>query len=90
MRKNRVNILLEGYDIDSDWLYDDLKRYIKPDYNVAVIAFSFRDSRVKSLDDWNKLYSCQEGCYYGGIVNSFKKYGVSEEQITFVNYFADY
>lgn len=85
----KVNILLEGYDIDAKWLYRDLKDYIKPENTVAIIAFSFRDDLVKSLDDWNKLFSCDQGRYYGGIVNSLKAYGISEEHITFINYFDD-
>ena len=52
-----INILLEGFDIDAPWLYDELKNYIQPNHSVAVVAFSFRDNRVKSLSDWNALYS---------------------------------
>ena len=84
-----VNILLEGYDIDAPWLYDELKNYIQPTHRVAVIAFSFRDSRVKSLDDWNNLYSKDNGIFYDGIVGSFDAYGISEYNISFVNYFTD-
>ena len=84
-----VNILLEGYDIDAPWLYDELKNYIQPTHRVAIIAFSFRDSRVKSLDDWNNLYSKDNGIFYDGIVGSFDAYGISEYNISFVNYFTD-
>lgn len=84
-----VNILLEGYDIDADWLYNELKNYIKPTYSVAVVAFSFRDSCVKSLADWNLLYNRENGQYYKGITGGFAAYGISEENITFVNYFSD-
>lgn len=31
-----VNILLEGYEINSDYLYDDLKKYILTDYSIAA------------------------------------------------------
>lgn len=84
-----VNILLEGYDLDAAWLYDDLKAYIKPDYKVAVVAFSFRDNRVKNNSDWELLYSKERGKYYSGIVNSFGSYGILEQNICFVNYFED-
>ena len=84
-----VNILLEGYDIDAPWLYDELKNYIQPTHRVAIIAFSFRDSRVKSLEDWNNLYSKDNGIFYDGIVGSFAAYGISEYNISFVNYFTD-
>ena len=84
-----INILLEGYDIDAPWLYRELKNYIKPEFSVAVLAFSFRDSRVRSLDDWNALYGKESGKYYGGIVGGFTAYGIPEEKICFVNYFKD-
>lgn len=66
-----------------------MKNYIKPDHSVSVIAFSFRDSRVKSLADWNLLYSKENSMYYGGIVGGFTSYGISENNIEFINYFTD-
>ena len=84
-----INILLEGYDINADWLYNDLKKYILPNHSVAIVAFSFRDNRVKSLDDWNALYSKENGIYYSGIVGGFKAYGISQDNISFLNYFED-
>lgn len=84
-----TNILLEGFDINAPWLYDELKNYIKPDYTVAVIAFSFRDNRIKCLSDWNELYSKKSGKYYNGIVSGLTAYGISENNITFVHYISD-
>lgn len=84
-----INILLEGYDINAPWLYDELKKYIMPNHSVAVVAFSFRDSRVKSLSDWNSLYSKENGKLYNGIVGGLTAFGILEENITFVNYFSD-
>lgn len=84
-----TNILLEGYDIDAPWLFKDLQKYIYPDNKVVVIAFSFRDNRVKNLDDWNLLYSKVSGKLYHGIVGSFQRYGIYEENISILNYFTD-
>ncbi len=84
-----INILLEGYDINASYLYKYLKNYIMPDYSVAVVAFSFRDSEVKSLSDWNDLYSKKNSMYYNGIVSGFTAYGISENKINFINYFND-
>lgn len=84
-----VNILLEGYDIAAPYLKGELSRHIKPENTVAVMALSFRDNRVKSLEDWNHLYSKENGIYYGGIVGGFTAYGVAEENITFINFFTD-
>lgn len=84
-----INILLEDYDIGSPYLYDKLKNYIKPNYSVAVVAFSFRDNRVKSMSDWDALYGKENGKYHDGIVGGFTAYGIPEDRITFINYFAD-
>ena len=84
-----VNILLEGFEIDAPWLYGELKNYIKPNQSVAVIAFSFRENRVRSLSDWEALYGKESGMYYSGIVGGFAAYGIPAEKITFINYFAD-
>lgn len=84
-----TNILLEGYDIDAPWLYETLKSYLKPCCRVAVIAFSFRDSRVKSSEDWDLLYGKDHGKYYNGIVGGFASYGIPADQIAWVNYFTD-
>ena len=84
-----VNILLESYNLDADWLYDELKEYLKPEYKVAIVAFSFRDNRVKNNLDWQLLYGKEQGKFYGGIVGSLCSYGIKEGNITFLNYFED-
>lgn len=84
-----VNVLLEGYDIGASWLREKLKQYIKPEHRVAVVAFSFRDSRVRSLEDWNALYGRDSGKFYGGIVGGFAPYGIPGHNVTFLNYFTD-
>ena len=68
-----INILLEGYEINAPWLYDELKNYIKPHCSVAIVAFSFRDSRVKTLSDWEKLYKERYGHKYVEEVGDIRK-----------------
>ena len=84
-----INIMLEGYDMGLDWLRGELSRYVKSGDKVVVIAFSFRDSRVRDAQDWDRLYSRENGMYYGGIAGGFMDYGVWEEDIRFINYFTD-
>lgn len=84
-----INILLEGYNITEPYLYDELKQIIKSEHRVAVIALSFRDTRVRSLSDWNLLYCKDSGRFYGGIVGGLAEYGISEDNISFINYFTD-
>ena len=66
-----------------------MKKYLTPGLKVAVIALSFRDSRVKSSLDWNALYGRGKGYIYKGIVVGLSKYGISEDNISFINYFED-
>ena len=84
-----INILLEGYDINAAWLFDDLKKYIKPNHTVAIVAFSFRDSRVKTIADWDLLYGRETGKLYAGLIGGFASYGIPESSISFLNYFTD-
>lgn len=84
-----INVLLESFDIDAPYLYDELKKYIQPNYSVAVVAFSFRNNQVKCQSDWDALYGKDNGKYYGGIVSGLTAYGISKDKINFINYFSD-
>lgn len=84
-----INILLEGYDIDAPWLFEELKNYIKPNHKVAIVAFSFRDSQIENLEDWERCYNRDYGQFYKGIVGGLLAYGIDENNISFLNYFTD-
>lgn len=84
-----VNILLEGYDIAQPWLRGELGRHLRAGMKAAVVAFSFNDRKVRDGADWERLYGRGNGKYYRGIVDGFTAYGLREEDVVFVNYFAD-
>ena len=84
-----INVLLESYDLTASFLVDKLRLYIKPGSRVAIVAFSFLPSQASSLEEWLKLYGREEGMFYNWLVEPFAAFGVPEENITFVNYFAD-
>ena len=83
-----VNILLEGNRIGDKWLYDELKNYIKPHHKVAVVALSFRSYEASNAKEWQDLYG-KNGKYYHGITSGLMSYGISEDNISFLNYFQD-
>ena len=60
------NLLLEGYDLQADYLQQALRPLLNPNHRVAVIPFSFRDDRIRSAEDWNQLYgkAGQHYCYH--------------------------
>ena len=84
-----VNVLLESYDLTAPFLLEKLRPYIKPNSHVAIVAFSFLPSQASCLEEWLKLYGREEGMFYSWLVDPFAEFGVPEENITFVNYFAD-
>ena len=84
-----VNVLLESYDLTAPFLVGELRNYIKPSDSVAIVAFSFLPSQAANLEQWLGLYGREEGMFYSWLVEPFAAFGVPEENITFVNYFAD-
>ena len=84
-----VNILLESFDIDAEYLRPELEKYIKRGNKVVIIAFSFRDREVLNADDWDALYSRERGKYYWGMIRPFEAFGISEDDIDFINYCTD-
>lgn len=84
-----VHILLEGFDCAEPWLHAQLQPYFYPGQKVAIVAFSFRDSRVKCAQDWDALYHPRHGQYYAGMTRPLLAYGLREEDIRWINYFTD-
>jgi len=84
-----INILLEGFDIDAEWLMPELGRYLLPGMKAAIVALSFRYSQAHDAESWNALYSRDGGRYYAGMVNALCAYGIREDDISFVNCFAE-
>lgn len=84
-----VNVLLESYNLTEPFLYDALKPYIKPHHRVAIVAFSFLPSQATTLEQWLTMYGREEGIFYHWLVDPLMEFGIPEENITVVNYFAD-
>ena len=84
-----INILLEDYEIDTPWVWNELKRYLLPGRRVAVVAFAFRDEQASNAQEWEALYGQTSGQYHSIIANSFASYGIKQEDIVFLNYFTD-
>ena len=80
-----VHVLLNTSMIDEKWIYMNLKSYITKYERVCVLAFSFFDDTKNG----NKQYAPGQGIWYRSNQDVFYKYGISEEQITWVNYFTD-
>lgn len=82
-----INILFDCPNIDD--FYDDLKDYFDEKTQVCVIAFSYYDDYVYDAESWEKVFGKGIGGVYFETVDSFKPFGVKEDNIVFVNYFTD-
>lgn len=82
-----INILFDCPNIDD--FYDDLKQYFSEKTKVCVIAFSYYDDYVFDADSWDMVFGKDKGGMYFETVDSFRPFGVSAENITFINYFKD-
>ena len=82
-----VNILMSRYYILA--IYKDvLRTYLKSEYKVTVIPFSFRPEVVYDLDSWNQKYGKESICYKE-LISAFASLGIPEKQIDFINYYTD-
>lgn len=84
-----VHILLDILDFSADFLSAELRRFIRPEHKVAILAFSYRDSAVHCLKEWNALYEKEGGLYYDAMVTPFLHYGIPESHIRIINYYSD-
>ncbi|MCK8059596.1 MULTISPECIES: Type 1 glutamine amidotransferase-like domain-containing protein [unclassified Fusibacter] len=84
-----INILHNTFNIDEDWCFKAYRNYIKAGDKVVIVAFSFREERVRNQEDWLSCYGRANGKYYSGMVDAFKRYSIAESDITWVNYFED-
>ena len=84
-----VNVLLESYNLTEPFLYDALKPHIKPHHRDAIVAFSFLPSQATTLEQWLELYGREAGMFYHWLIDPLMEFGIPEEQIAVVNYFAD-
>ena len=82
-----INILFDCPNIDD--FYEDLKQYFNEESRVCVIAFSYYDDWVYDAESWERVYGRGVGNCYFETIDSFKPFGVREENVTFINYFTD-
>ncbi|PKK96854.1 MAG: peptidase S51 [Tenericutes bacterium HGW-Tenericutes-3] len=83
-----VNILLSRGIIGHDSMIEHFKPYIKESDQVVIVALSHFPSYTPDEKAYNDYYE-KGGEYYQKMVDSFKPYGVSENQIKWVHYFKD-
>lgn len=84
-----VNVLLSQYNFNEAWAKDTIKKYVDSSDKVTVIPFAFREEWIGNSTEWQNAYGRCSGKYYKEIVEPFIKFGVSEDNIKWLNYFND-
>jgi peptidase E len=82
-----INILFDCPNLDD--FKEELREYFSEDSRVAVVAFSFYDDYVYDAASWEKVYGRGLGNCYLETVDALSAFGVSKDNITFINYFTD-
>jgi peptidase E len=84
-----INILLSQYNFNEEWARATIRKYINDDDKVVVIPFAFSEKWISNNVDWHNAYSRTTGKYYREIVEPFMDLGISEDDITWLNFFED-
>ena len=84
-----MNILLNLYNFDEDWAFPFLKKIILKSMTVTIVPFSFNEKEIGSEKEWEFAYGKDTGKYYNDIVSPFRTYGIDDENIQWINYYAD-
>lgn len=83
-RERNIHILMNTYEINQKWCYPTLRKYIRNDEEVCIFPFGFFDQ-----EDYEMYYSSDRGMEYQAHMKVFSKYGISKNQIHWVDYFND-
>lgn len=81
-----INILFDCPNTED--FVPELRPYLKKGSRVAVVAFSFYDDYVYDSESWERLFGPGGNCYVE-TVDGLAPYGISPEDISFINYFSD-
>ncbi|MCM1043304.1 MAG: Type 1 glutamine amidotransferase-like domain-containing protein [Corallococcus sp.] len=82
-----TNVLLNYYNFEEDWAKPYLKRYLQ-NKHVAIIPLAYRDSQAWNNESWQAVYGLG-GEKYDKIMAPFFNYGISHDDICWINYFKD-
>ena len=82
-----INILLMRYEFQSEWAFETLKEYLKPEMRVAILTMTHGDE-IPDGETWLRLYG-PGGEIRKILTDAYGAYGIPEEQITFISWFHD-
>lgn len=83
-----MNFLLSSYDFHEEWAQEIFRTIIHNGMKVVVIPFSFDNKDVKNVNDFDMHYG-ENGIHTPWIYRPFLFYGISKDDIVFLDYYRD-
>lgn len=80
-----ANVLLNYYNFDGDWAKDKIASYVVGK-KVLILPLAFRESQAWDYDSWQSIYG-KNGEKYAKILQPFLSFGITEEDIVWLNCF---
>ena len=83
-----VNVLLNLYNFQEDWAFEELSQVLHPQQRVCLLPLSFHEDWVQNPQDWQREFG-PASQHAAELLAAFGAYGIPAEQIESVNYFLD-
>ena len=83
-----ANILLNLSNFDHPWAYASVAQYLSADKKVLILPLSYHGDYITDDLEWDREYGKgTDG--YDELVSPFLNFGISEDNIRWINYFRD-
>ncbi|AUD65342.1 hypothetical protein BK011_06440 [Tenericutes bacterium MZ-XQ] len=81
-----IHVLTSRGILRESFMVDALKEIIKKEHKVCVVALSFFQKHIYTIEAYDAYYK-KGGEYYQKMIDSFEPYGIPEKHISFVYYY---
>jgi peptidase E len=81
-----IHVLTSRGILREPFMVEALKDIIKKEHKVCVVALSFFETHIYTIEAYDAYYK-KGGEYYQKMIDSFEPYGIKENQISFVYYY---
>ena len=80
-----LNIILNTYNFNNPYYYEQLKKYLKPGMRVVICPFAHEIRYFTQESSFNELYHVEYGKDYKILSRAFHDYGIEKEHIYVLN-----
>ena len=81
-----IHVLTSRGILRESFMVDALKEIINKEHKVCVVALSFFQKHIYTIEAYDAYYK-KGGEYYQKMIDSFEPYGIPEKHISFIYYY---